>query len=787
MNQATNPAEQYVLEKVQVGELADLAERFPKEDDRELGARFLEDLLTDSLDGVNVHRKGVRIKNATVIERIDLENAEIVHETYLDYCVFQDDVIFSGSHFRKDVTFEGSLFKRSAQFVKIETTGTISIEHAIFEGSCEFNGANVAGQLLAGGAEFRDPRQKASFYSMKVGDIISFREAVFEGPVNFGHIDVSKNFESQNARFNNTEQEAVFAQMRTGDSAFFNGARFAGPVSFGHADIRNNFEFQGARFNNKEKEVIFAEMSVGDLFLTNVRFEGGADFHRTSITGDLHGSDLEFRGVGREVNFASMQVQGTVFFDNTTFLGPADLTHISIGRHLQARNARFEDDTQSLNMNGGKVDGGVFLAKAQFAGPVEFQYSDISGTLQLEGSLFKKRADFNRMKVGYDIFLIETIFDDDVRFQNVEISGQLQADGAQFADSKKGADFNSMRVGSAVFFRNSTFRGTVSFGYMNVKGNFEAQGARFINTEKIVRFDCMKVGGNAFFEKAVFAGPVSMADALFDGLLIGVVGTGDAADKNVRLDLSRTIVKRELRIWDTKFETLIATLLQVEASASLNKVSIENDVSLEHSRFLRLKFSDVSWPSDTQSVRLEGMKYEHIEADDGADSWEKLLEMAEGARYNVSVYSNLEEFFKQQGHGERANKVFVARKRRERRETSWWAIHKKLAHFFLDYSVRYGRSPARAFGLGAIVILIGCGVFWSQGGMVLQNPDAELCNYGPFWYSVDLFVPFIDLKAASAWIPGPENWFGWLWMRIQMILGWILIPTGIAAWTGLIK
>ena len=322
---------------------------------------------------------------------------------------------------------------------------------------------------------------------------------------------------------------------------------------------------------------------------------------------------------------------------------------------------------------------------------------------------------------------------------------------------------------------------------MNIKGNFEALGARFINSKRRVRFDCMKVGGNALFGKAIFAGPVSMADAHFHYLGIVDASSGDESEMNVRLDLSRTVVKRELIIRGTKFESLTATLLQVEASAHLDNVSIDNDVNLEHSRFVRLKFSGVSWPRDSQSVSLEGMKYEHIEADDGADSWEKLLEMAEGARYNVSVYSNLEEFFRRQGLREQANKVFVARKRRERRRIPRWAVHRKFWQYFLDYSVRYGRSPARALGWGAAIISIGCIVFASPFGMVLQDSKKAFSTYNPLWYSLDLFVPFIDLKAASLWVPVPEDSFGWFWMRIQQILGWVLIPTGLAAWMGIIK
>ncbi len=63
------------------GEIADLKQEFGEaEADRRLRARFLEELLTGELQGVKVHRRGVRISNAVIDEPLDLENAEGGHQ-----------------------------------------------------------------------------------------------------------------------------------------------------------------------------------------------------------------------------------------------------------------------------------------------------------------------------------------------------------------------------------------------------------------------------------------------------------------------------------------------------------------------------------------------------------------------------------------------------------------------------------------------------------------------------------------------------------------------------------
>jgi hypothetical protein len=72
--------------------------------------------------------------------------------------------------------------------------------------------------------------------------------------------------------------------------------------------------------------------------------------------------------------------------------------------------------------------------------------------------------------------------------------------------------------------------------------------------------------------------------------------------------------------------------------------------------------------------------------------------------------------------------------------------------------------------------------------MELQEPTKHTSeNYSAFWYSVDLFVPVADLTAKSIWRAKPEYTFGRIYMQFHIILGWILIPLGLAYFSGLIK
>jgi hypothetical protein len=604
-----NPlAEKWVVEQVAAGQIADLEERFPDEADRVLSADFIQKLLTASLKDVEVPRQGVRIYHAVFVEPVDLENAEIPYETWLNESRFEDRLNFSKSLFRKDLSLSGS----------------------------SLNAAN--------------------FNSMKVGGSAFFNRAVFVGPVDFALVDIEVNFQADEAQFTHPEQEASFSGMKVGGSAFFNRAVFAGPVNFVLADVTVSFMADEARFTHPE----------------------------------------------HTVNFNSMKVGHTAFF-----------------------------------------------RQAVFAGPVDFALADITVS--------------------------------------------FVADAARFTHPQQEVTFNGMRVGHTAFFRKAVFAGPVDFALADVGVNFQADEARFTNPEQKTSFDSMKVGQTAFFDKAVFAGPVSMMDASFFDL--SIQGTPDSPFVSPLLDLSRTVVQRELRIEDLKLQALVATslrvegsaLLRVEGSALFRRLAIEGTANLERSHFGELTLDEVSWPKSAASFRLDGMTYQAIRMGSERVLGQKLLELANRSAYSVQVYSNLMAFFRRQGYSEWADEVLVAQKRRERAEILTWNSAGWWWNLFLDLFVLYGLSPARVFLWSALFVVIGCLVFRRQEDMEPQRGEVASGDYNAFWYSLDLFLPYIDLRTASAWAPKPERRFARHYMRVHTLLGWLVIPIGLLALTGIIK
>src|SRR6266568_2477543 len=107
-------AEQWVVAQAAAGGIADLNKQFPNEADRQLSADFLETLLMGTRPDLRLHRHDVRIKGACVDEPIDLENAQIPCDVWLEHCQFNASVTSAGANFAANASFQGSTFNAEA-------------------------------------------------------------------------------------------------------------------------------------------------------------------------------------------------------------------------------------------------------------------------------------------------------------------------------------------------------------------------------------------------------------------------------------------------------------------------------------------------------------------------------------------------------------------------------------------------------------------------------------------------------------------------------------------------
>ena len=187
---------------------------------------------------------------------------------------------------------------------------------------------------------------------------------------------------------------------------------------------------------------------------------------------------------------------------------------------------------------------------------------------------------------------------------------------------------------------------------------------------------------------------------------------------------------------------------------------------------------------------MEGLRFKYMRAaPKEPDSHAALLRLANQATYAADVYRNLEEFFSRQGYRDDADQVFIASKHREqefRHGVRWLGIG------LLEELVGYGRSPLIAALNCAFIVALGSLLF-SRKRMERRKPeevkesDDPLLGYSRLWYSLGLFLPFVDLQSDKVWRPKNDQRILRHYMRFHILLGWVLVPFFLTTLALLIK
>lgn len=723
---ASSEAEQYILTAIAKGDVADLKKAFTNPADRVVSAAFLEDLLTSSTN--KVHRKGVRISGATVTNKLDLTRANVVYDTYLDSCQFTEPVDLHGSHFQKDLSFTNSTLA-DINCDEIRVDGDIDFEKARLKGVTSFSRASIKGVLNCNDAHFENANSKVNFQAATLGHVF-LNNAVFMGGVDFKSAKIAGWFNAVGTHFENSNMVPVFQLMAVGQNAFFTGAVFKGGVDFTAANITGFFVVDNARFKNTNINADFGAITVGQTAsFSKAIFEGEVNFFAANIAGYLQISGTHFENQAKEASFLNMKVGQEIQLNrNTIFRGGVDFRGAYIVGNFNAGGAHFD--------NTGKV------------------------------------ARFERMKVDQNVNITNTVFRGGVNFTGASIAGYFDADDASFENATSAANFNSMQVGGHASFIRAVFKGKADFTAANIAGQFIAEEIRFESPAETVSFNGMTVRQYADFERATFQGPVDFGSAYF-------VGAFGAANAKFLHDANLTGIK-------------------VDGSANFGRAEFSKRLYLQDAKFMTVDLSEMILPLEENSVVLYGTTYEHIVRGEKNATWERDLKGLLGkAEYSPDVYIRLEDYFRRHGESEQADRICYEQNYRKRCKARnelgiLRSLPKVSGNLLLSYTVRYGRHPSLALvWMGAFVVFgylvfRGCDADGNPKKMEQQKSGEAPRVWNAFWYSLDLFVPMIDLQSANFWMPKKES-LARHYMLLHRIAGWLLIPIVVAALTGIIK
>ena len=222
-----------------------------------------------------------------------------------------------------------------------------------------------------------------------------------------------------------------------------------------------------------------------------------------------------------------------------------------------------------------------------------------------------------------------------------------------------------------------------------------------------------------------------------------------------------------------------------------------------------------SWPKSGQLL-LDGLVYKNVfiglPFHGGWKNFLEWLRLQPTEPRALQPYEQLANVLKSNGYESDATEVLIAKQDDLCRygDLSWGAQAWKHV---LRFVIGYGYKPHNAFFLMIYFVCLGAGLFHDgyKNNLItpsneVKNEDGTKTNYPkfqPFIYSLDCFLPFIDLKQKNVWSPSANKgyeivirridlrvrWGGLLrgYLCVHTLLGWALTTLWVAGFTGLVR
>jgi hypothetical protein len=424
--------------------------------------------------------------------------------------------------------------------------------------------------------------------------------------------------------------------------------------------------------------------------------------------------------------------------------------------------------------------------------------------VRVEGAVIKGRLEMAGAPVAFAVWFNRCEFLSDVDFSHAQLQGDLSLMRSHFDGD---LDLDSLKAVGNVVLDLATIEGDFDISGSQIGGNLELSGATFGPEGGSIQLNNLAVAKRADLDHITLNAPLIL-DGFESQILVLGSSTGELPIAEIpahqgryvarTINLSHATIHRELLVTGLQIENFIGGGLKVEGHAALGNLKVTKIADLSHAQLFNLTLmDDLVWPAREEGVQLAGIWFQYISPEtqggstaeapaDGEAKWERLSEWVDHASFVSAPYQQLEDTLKREGRVDQANEIF------ERREKKAWSLgglslQGKIKNFLLHWLIGYGREPQWAFYWSVPVILFGWFVFRSRHFVQAKEDENDKRPYDPLWYSIDLFLPLSTLQAADIWIPKQDSRFRRYYARVHSILGWILIPIGLAAVTGIIS
>ncbi len=491
-------------------------------------------------------------------------------------------------------------------------------------------------------------------------------------------------------------------------------------------------------------------------------------------------------------------------------------------------------DPEGIRVVGARIVGGLDLSLVNVPFPIVLRNCVFTEIINLSG------AEIADLELDGSHTLGIRASGLDVR-NNLRMSKGFQALGAVVLDHAK--------IGLDLDFGGATLRYSKSpgdpfperlratlFAYLISVGGNVWLNHRFVSYGA-VDLGGARIGGNLHFDSGRFINPDNVAIAIPGASVDGVIylaGWGKDGDVEVTgvANFSFDRVTNNFIVDHAKFlgapgdnHGFVGTSMTVARSFTWRNVTLQNGARLDlrDASVEALLDDQQSWPAPGR-LNIDGFTYNGLESEAGSrvdgrarfesddrnavDSRLRWLALQPPGFYS-QPYNELAKYYSGTGDDAAAATVLVAG---EDDRYQRMGLLGRLSGDFLRATIGYGHRPLLAFNWSILVVLIGWVVVLMgkrAGVMRLTWPENtpppstdHINGLHPLLYSLDVFLPFVDLHQEHYWWPdegskGECRFAGrmitirgsslrlYLWM--QIIAGWLLSAIFVAGITGLIR
>lgn len=518
----------------------------------------------------------------------------------------------------------------------------------------------------------------------------------------------------------------------------------------------------------------------------------------------LVGAQITFLVIVRSLlsflNAEFVTSSGSIFLEHTRAIS-VKLGGAKIGGDLNCNGAMFGASSEILSSLGGRalfcdrtqVSGNVWLSEGFRAyGTVSFIGVQIGGDLACGGATISaagdKALDGDSMRVAGSTFLREARVIGQVRLVGSSLGGDLDCKGAVLENSGETALIADQAQIAETAFLSDNF---VASGEVRLIGSAIGElccsEGKFNNHQsRCLTADGAKVARSVFLNNQFQAdGEVRFLSAdvggrmVCDGTFHNPEGYALVAD-GIRVRGAALLrpgfnVDGEVRFVEACLQSFEITAARFAENSGLNaqgaKIAssfIWKDLSSNHPASLNLNGASVgafgddeqSWPR-TGKLFLDGFNYEHIA--EGPTDVKRRLQWLERPpeKFILQPYQQLAKVLRNMGDDAGSRTVLIAMENSRRTQGNLTKAE-LLISLALRLTIAYGYAPFRALWyIGFFVILGTLLFFWGYNvGVItsaLKNPPAQAQPFNAFVYSLETFLPLVDLQQKKYWCPDPNS------------------------------